>query len=40
MREKDVKKSWFSLFLVGFRPAVSGAVAESALSGALGGWNA
>ena len=40
MREKDVKKTWFSLFLEGFRPAVSCAVAESALSGALGGWNA
>ena len=40
IREKDVKKTWFSLFLEGFRPAVSCAVAESALSGAVGGWNA
>ena len=70
MREKDVKQTWFSLFLEGFRPplvtlwrnrpcrALSeggmrekdvkktcflcflSAVAESALSGALGGWSA
>ena len=43
VREKDVvfvKKMWFSLFLEGVRRGVSCAVAESALSGALGGWNA
>ena len=39
-RVECVKKTWFSLFLEGFRPAVSCAVAESAWSGALGGWNA
>ena len=43
VREKDVvfvKKMWFSLFLEGVRPGVSCALAESTLSGALGGWSA